>query len=152
WFVFSSRGRHTRFSRDWSSDVCSSDLSPPRDAGHRGQILEPLPVGSTTRGKASGGFGGFSHGNNPTGTGPGGSRDSGNAGVSHDEHMLPTEKQDFSYSEIGKSQCAAATRPALAHSTFRYCPRRSPTVPRGRGHRTPAAWACECRVRRKAAT
>src|SRR5690606_40763413 len=22
-----SRGRHTRFSRDWSSDVCSSDLS-----------------------------------------------------------------------------------------------------------------------------
>src|SRR5690606_40186990 len=83
WFVFSSRGRHTRFSRDWSSDVCSSDLSPPRDAGHRGQILEPLPVGSTTRGKASGGFGGFSHGNNPTGTGPGGSRDSGNAGVSH---------------------------------------------------------------------
>src|SRR5690606_40522985 len=25
---FSSRRRHTRFSRDWSSDVCSSDLSP----------------------------------------------------------------------------------------------------------------------------
>src|SRR5690606_40069763 len=25
-FVFSSRRRHTRFSRDWSSDVCSSDL------------------------------------------------------------------------------------------------------------------------------
>src|SRR5690606_28519022 len=24
---FSSRRRHTRFSRDWSSDVCSSDLS-----------------------------------------------------------------------------------------------------------------------------
>src|SRR5690606_39686670 len=23
---FSSRSRHTRFSRDWSSDVCSSDL------------------------------------------------------------------------------------------------------------------------------
>src|SRR2546429_4407212 len=29
WFVFffSSRRRHTRCSRDWSSDVCSSDLS-----------------------------------------------------------------------------------------------------------------------------
>src|SRR5690606_40087550 len=26
WF-FSSRRRHTRFSRDWSSDVCSSDLA-----------------------------------------------------------------------------------------------------------------------------
>src|SRR5690606_41191299 len=24
-FFFSSRRRHTRFSRDWSSDVCSSD-------------------------------------------------------------------------------------------------------------------------------
>src|SRR5690606_40009130 len=24
---FSSRRRHTRFSRDWSSDVCSSDLT-----------------------------------------------------------------------------------------------------------------------------
>src|SRR2546422_2602396 len=30
-FFFSSRRRHTRCSRDWSSDVCSSDLnsSPP---------------------------------------------------------------------------------------------------------------------------
>src|SRR3990172_3961382 len=25
-FIFSSRRRHTRCSRDWSSDVCSSDL------------------------------------------------------------------------------------------------------------------------------
>src|SRR5690606_40355994 len=29
-FFFSSRRRHTRFSRDWSSDVCSSDLDPAR--------------------------------------------------------------------------------------------------------------------------
>src|SRR5690606_39678915 len=28
-FFFSSRRRHTRFSRDWSSDVCSSDLRWP---------------------------------------------------------------------------------------------------------------------------
>src|SRR5260370_27465574 len=27
-FFFSSRRRHTRFKCDWSSDVCSSDLSP----------------------------------------------------------------------------------------------------------------------------
>src|SRR5690606_41066869 len=26
-FFISSRRRHTRFSRDWSSDVCSSDLA-----------------------------------------------------------------------------------------------------------------------------
>src|SRR6266511_4577730 len=27
-FFFSSRSRHTSFSRDWSSVVCSSDLAP----------------------------------------------------------------------------------------------------------------------------
>src|SRR6266511_2717592 len=43
YFFFSSRRRHTRFSRDWSSDVCSSDLvgieqrvAPRGDRGHRG--------------------------------------------------------------------------------------------------------------------
>src|SRR5476651_1918370 len=29
WFFFSSRRRHTRYWRDWSSDVCSSDLTAP---------------------------------------------------------------------------------------------------------------------------
>src|SRR5690348_18105419 len=28
-FFFSSRRRHTRWTGDWSSDVCSSDLQPP---------------------------------------------------------------------------------------------------------------------------
>src|SRR5258707_6446319 len=31
-FFFSSRRRHTRYWRDWSSDVCSSDL-PLEDSG-----------------------------------------------------------------------------------------------------------------------
>src|SRR5690606_41020770 len=30
----SSRGRHTRFSRDWSSDVCSSDLLVEREPNY----------------------------------------------------------------------------------------------------------------------
>src|SRR5699024_11502800 len=30
-FVLSSRRRHTRSKRDWSSDVCSSDLQPRPD-------------------------------------------------------------------------------------------------------------------------
>src|SRR5690606_40067481 len=34
-FFFSSRRRHTRFSRDWSSDVCSSDLRQARWAARR---------------------------------------------------------------------------------------------------------------------
>src|SRR5216684_3541396 len=40
-FFFSSRRRHTRCSRDWSSDVCSSDLV-------EGGVAEPwqLPVGA----------------------------------------------------------------------------------------------------------
>src|SRR3712207_8468691 len=38
YFFFSSRRRHTRYWRDWSSDVCSSDLLHPRRrdlGGHR---------------------------------------------------------------------------------------------------------------------
>src|SRR5207302_3243364 len=35
-FFFSSRRRHTRFSRDWSSDVCSSDLTRRLWAGRPG--------------------------------------------------------------------------------------------------------------------
>src|SRR5439155_9447626 len=35
-FFFSSRRRHTRWPRDWSSDVCSSDLRCPR----RGEVIE----------------------------------------------------------------------------------------------------------------
>src|SRR3712207_8101288 len=35
-FFFSSRRRHTRYWRDWSSDVCSSDLS--------GEVLVRLPL------------------------------------------------------------------------------------------------------------
>ena len=31
-FFFSSRRRHTRYWRDWSSDVCSSDLPAARTA------------------------------------------------------------------------------------------------------------------------
>src|SRR5690606_40857923 len=38
---FSSRRRHTRFSRDWSSDVCSSDLY--------GEVGEPIEPPETAR-------------------------------------------------------------------------------------------------------
>src|ERR1041385_4977731 len=37
-FFFSSRRRHTRCSRDWSSDVCSSDL------GHRSRAARTMWV------------------------------------------------------------------------------------------------------------
>src|SRR5690606_39913933 len=47
-FFFSSRRRHTRFSRDWSSDVCSSDLHEAEDVErHEGnpEAYEPAPEG-----------------------------------------------------------------------------------------------------------
>src|SRR5690625_5693183 len=54
-FFFSSRRRHTRWPRDWSSDVCSSDLQPKAikrlveqiQAGQRHQTL----LGATGTGK-----------------------------------------------------------------------------------------------------
>src|SRR5690625_7647373 len=47
-FCFSSRRRHTRWPRDWSSDVCSSDLLLAAPLGFIGvyirQKLEDSPV------------------------------------------------------------------------------------------------------------
>src|SRR5690606_40277225 len=45
-FFFSSRRRHTRFSRDWSSDVCSSDLSPATALASK---VLPVPGGPTSK-------------------------------------------------------------------------------------------------------
>src|SRR2546422_1460394 len=38
-FFFSSRRRHTRCSRDWSSDVCSSDLAVGDDRRAPGAVV-----------------------------------------------------------------------------------------------------------------
>src|SRR6266511_5656635 len=59
-FFFSSRRRHTRFSRDWSSDVCSSDLDqPPLLRSRRGlgscfgrrPLRRTFEIGSEPRGR-----------------------------------------------------------------------------------------------------
>src|SRR5690606_39402097 len=42
-FLFSSRRRHTRFSRDWSSDVCSSDLTHQTRGSERPPCAGPPP-------------------------------------------------------------------------------------------------------------
>src|SRR2546429_5058079 len=42
-FFFSSRRRHTRCSRDWSSDVCSSDLVDPKTGAIRTAGIFPNP-------------------------------------------------------------------------------------------------------------
>src|SRR3712207_2817814 len=43
-FFFSSRRRHTRYWRDWSSDVCSSDLLDPLASG-----VLPVALGEATK-------------------------------------------------------------------------------------------------------
>src|SRR6266496_5617566 len=43
-FFFSSRRRHTRSLRDWSSDVCSSDLQTVAFALHHARRWEPPPL------------------------------------------------------------------------------------------------------------
>src|SRR6267143_2312474 len=57
-FFFSSRRRHTRWNCDWSSDVCSSDLSPagtakgadPHYSVMSLDAIKALPVGQLARG------------------------------------------------------------------------------------------------------
>src|SRR3712207_8128523 len=43
-FFFSSRRRHTRYWRDWSSDVCSSDLELGADDRDRGPVALDVHV------------------------------------------------------------------------------------------------------------
>src|SRR5690606_39393115 len=43
-YFYSSRRRHTRFSRDWSSDVCSSDLVTKYIGGHSDVVMGALIV------------------------------------------------------------------------------------------------------------
>src|SRR6266508_978795 len=47
-FFFSSRRRHTRWPRDWSSDVCSSDLETARRSGFPPAPHSPGPAASQT--------------------------------------------------------------------------------------------------------
>src|SRR2546422_3437593 len=44
YFFFSSRRRHTRCSRDWSSDVCSSDLDLARQLFARDRVALVVPL------------------------------------------------------------------------------------------------------------
>src|SRR5690606_40124416 len=52
-FFFSSRRRHTRFSRDWSSDVCSSDLRMGSPS-YTGSFVRATSGGTVGRGGAGG--------------------------------------------------------------------------------------------------
>src|SRR6266700_5140256 len=53
-FFFSSRRRHTRFSRDWSSDVCSSDL-PGGQVAQRLALAERSDLQDLAASRAHGG-------------------------------------------------------------------------------------------------
>src|SRR6266487_6772138 len=48
-FFFSSRRRHTRWTGDWSSDVCSSDLEPGLLAGDAYSCVSPWAAVETVQ-------------------------------------------------------------------------------------------------------
>src|SRR5207253_4363296 len=48
-FFFSSRRRHTRWPRDWSSDVCSSDLAPHGFASSRCSVSFRVSLSDSRR-------------------------------------------------------------------------------------------------------
>src|SRR5206468_8472561 len=68
-FFFSSRRRHTRSDRDWSSDVCSSDL----DQSQRGECDPGLAAAAESTGVARAAAGGAS-GSLAAARGPGAGR------------------------------------------------------------------------------
>src|SRR2546422_7697064 len=81
-FFFSSRRRHTRCSRDWSSDVCSSDL-PPSLLG----LLEPRDhLGRDVEGRV------------------GGDDDAGRVGV-EDQLVVALGADALDHAEIGRASC-----------------------------------------------
>src|SRR6266849_6214792 len=62
-FFFSSRSRHTTSTRDWSSDVCSSDLSGgPARGEHLVSGHEPAPTRLAAGGRRGAGPGGVGRG------------------------------------------------------------------------------------------
>src|SRR6185295_6591123 len=48
-FFFSSRRRHTRYWRDWSSDVCSSDLDGAERQNPLGYFTDAVRIASSGR-------------------------------------------------------------------------------------------------------
>src|SRR5437763_14142947 len=54
-FFFSSRRRHTRYIGDWSSDVCSSDLTDPERARVRRPVPRPRGGGLARSGSVAAG-------------------------------------------------------------------------------------------------
>src|SRR5207249_5826160 len=90
-FFFSSRRRHTRSKRDWSSDVCSSDLGNTtclRDVVRRQVVFPGLP---RVRRHAGGGLG-------ISGRRAGAVLDAG-------AQQLRTERASGQQVEIGRASC-----------------------------------------------
>src|SRR5699024_12106235 len=60
-FFFSSRRRHTRSKRDWSSDVCSSDLSKLQKEAKEKMAMASLQAGLAFSNAILGAVHGMSH-------------------------------------------------------------------------------------------
>src|SRR3989449_7629101 len=95
-FFFSSRRRHTRCSRDWSSDVCSSDLLgpssrfvAPHDFIWEGNLPNPPPIDLDGHGThVSGTIGQLTNNN------------AGEAGVAFNVKLMPVKGIDSKWDDI----------------------------------------------------
>src|SRR5690606_40765366 len=101
-FFFSSRRRHTRFSRDWSSDVCSSDLllQGKFEVAQKMDLEEEEPV----QGKF----------------------ETAQRVAAEEEELLQPKSNNTGLPEIGRASCRArAAAPVVGAA----CPGRAPPTP-----------------------
>src|SRR3712207_9253409 len=105
-FFFSSRRRHTRYWRDWSSDVCSSDLrrarcstrpAPPRV---RGSWNDPISGAAVGAARPAAGGGGPPGPRRRSGEGRGGEEGRFRGGPDH----LKKKKEDTSTAAVSTCQ------------------------------------------------
>src|SRR5207253_8581752 len=99
---FSSRRRHTRWPRDWSSDVCSSDLKPNIDDRHA-----KVPEGAKPRGEIEFRHLTFTYPTTLSGAGTNGASKSNGSGphpVLRDIHLRSEERR------VGKECTSRWTR------------------------------------------
>src|SRR3712207_5823794 len=103
---FSSRRRHTRYWRDWSSDVCSSDLR----RGQNGRRLQAAEVVGKKSDRRRGACEGAPH------------NDYGSRGVcvalrgEHAHHLMTTEMPKTPRSIVGFAALRMSTIPSLESS------------------------------------
>src|SRR5690606_39996560 len=100
--IFSRRSRHTIFSRDWSSDVCSSDLLDGATVGETG--------GDDVLGKVARGIGGGAIDLGRILAGEGAAAMRGCAAIGVDDDLAPGRSEERRVGEGCRTMCVTTIR------------------------------------------